>query len=196
MSRVPPAPHLPRPAARVAARPASPDSAGIRGLTTAVHPVDAPIRDRRARVDRQQRLQHACGWSSSCRARSGRGARTPPPGNLKVDAANGLESPKRYLSAVTTRLAIDHLRSGRVRKESYIGEWLPECGSSPRSEGAVEASSAVRPRAQIDLHLRRGKIAFRGGHFVSKWAAAGSTVVLTTQRCLPILRSRVNPSRS
>jgi RNA polymerase sigma-70 factor, ECF subfamily len=37
-----------------------------------------------------------------------------------------IESPKAYLSAVTTRLAIDHLQSARVRKESYIGEWLPE----------------------------------------------------------------------
>jgi RNA polymerase sigma-70 factor, ECF subfamily len=37
-----------------------------------------------------------------------------------------IESPKAYLSAVTTRLAIDQLRSGRLRKESYIGEWLPE----------------------------------------------------------------------
>jgi RNA polymerase sigma-70 factor, ECF subfamily len=37
-----------------------------------------------------------------------------------------VDSPKAYLSAVTTRLAIDHLRSARVRKESYIGEWLPE----------------------------------------------------------------------
>jgi RNA polymerase sigma-70 factor (ECF subfamily) len=37
-----------------------------------------------------------------------------------------IESPKAYLSAVTTRLAIDHLRSARVRKETYVGEWLPE----------------------------------------------------------------------
>jgi RNA polymerase sigma-70 factor (ECF subfamily) len=37
-----------------------------------------------------------------------------------------VESPKAYLSAVTTRLAIDHLRSARVRKETYVGEWLPE----------------------------------------------------------------------
>ncbi len=27
---------------------------------------------------------------------------------------------------MTTRLAIDHLRSARVRKETYVGEWLPE----------------------------------------------------------------------
>ena len=35
-------------------------------------------------------------------------------------------SPKAYLATVTTRLAIDHLRSARVRRESYIGTWLPE----------------------------------------------------------------------
>ena len=36
------------------------------------------------------------------------------------------ESPKAYLATVTTRLAIDHLRSARVRREAYPGEWLPE----------------------------------------------------------------------
>src|SRR5918992_1114130 len=37
-----------------------------------------------------------------------------------------IDSPKAYLSAVTTRLGIDHLRSARVRRESYVGPWLPE----------------------------------------------------------------------
>jgi RNA polymerase sigma-70 factor (ECF subfamily) len=37
-----------------------------------------------------------------------------------------VDSPKAYLSAVTTRLAIDHLRSARVRREQYVGAWLPE----------------------------------------------------------------------
>ncbi len=37
-----------------------------------------------------------------------------------------IDSPKAYLSAVTTRLSIDHLRSARVRRERYVGEWLPE----------------------------------------------------------------------
>jgi RNA polymerase sigma-70 factor (ECF subfamily) len=42
--------------------------------------------------------------------------------------AGGAEvaSPKAYLSAVTTRLAIDHLRSARARREQYVGAWLPE----------------------------------------------------------------------
>jgi RNA polymerase sigma-70 factor (ECF subfamily) len=37
-----------------------------------------------------------------------------------------IESPKAYLSAVATRLSIDHLRSARVRREQYVGQWLPE----------------------------------------------------------------------
>jgi len=36
------------------------------------------------------------------------------------------DSPKAYLSTVVTRLAIDQLRSARSRRESYVGEWLPE----------------------------------------------------------------------
>jgi RNA polymerase sigma-70 factor (ECF subfamily) len=37
-----------------------------------------------------------------------------------------IASPKSFLTTVVTRLAIDHLRSARVRREQYVGEWLPE----------------------------------------------------------------------
>ena len=37
-----------------------------------------------------------------------------------------LSSPRAYLSTVVTRLCIDQLRSARVRRERYVGEWLPE----------------------------------------------------------------------
>jgi RNA polymerase sigma-70 factor, ECF subfamily len=35
-------------------------------------------------------------------------------------------SPKAFLSAVVTRISIDVLRSARVRREQYVGEWFPE----------------------------------------------------------------------
>ena len=44
----------------------------------------------------------------------------------ETGAGTEVASPKSYLSAVTTRLCIDHLRSARVRRESYVGTWLPE----------------------------------------------------------------------
>ena len=37
-----------------------------------------------------------------------------------------IESPRAYLSTVVSRLALDHLRSARRRRETYVGEWLPE----------------------------------------------------------------------
>src|SRR5918995_499324 len=37
-----------------------------------------------------------------------------------------IESPRAYLSTVVSRLSLDHLRSARVRRETYVGEWLPE----------------------------------------------------------------------
>lgn len=41
-------------------------------------------------------------------------------------AVDDVRSARHYLSATVTRLAIDHLRSARVRREVYVGPWLPE----------------------------------------------------------------------
>src|SRR5919197_5527609 len=45
---------------------------------------------------------------------------------LRMHREHDVESPKAFLTTVVTRLAIDHLRSARVRRETYVGEWLPE----------------------------------------------------------------------
>jgi len=37
-----------------------------------------------------------------------------------------IDAPRAWLSTVTTRLAINHVRSARVRRETYVGTWLPE----------------------------------------------------------------------
>jgi RNA polymerase sigma-70 factor (TIGR02957 family) len=46
--------------------------------------------------------------------------------HLALQQGERIESPHAYLSTVVTRLCIDQLRSARVRRESYVGEWLPE----------------------------------------------------------------------
>ncbi|MFI6833073.1 RNA polymerase sigma-70 factor [Kribbella sp. NPDC050241] len=43
----------------------------------------------------------------------------------RVDPAT-VDDPEGYLVRVATRLAIDRLRSAAVRRESYVGPWLPE----------------------------------------------------------------------
>jgi RNA polymerase sigma-70 factor, ECF subfamily len=45
---------------------------------------------------------------------------------LRYQRAGAVDSPRAYLSAVVTRLAIDELRSARARRETYVGQWLPE----------------------------------------------------------------------
>ncbi|MFF8642730.1 RNA polymerase sigma-70 factor [Streptomyces sp. NPDC015345] len=43
----------------------------------------------------------------------------------KTDRADVLE-PSAFLTTITTRLAINFAQSARVRRESYVGPWLPE----------------------------------------------------------------------
>ena len=43
-----------------------------------------------------------------------------------LDAGERIESPRAYVTTITTRLAINELRSARARRERYVGEWLPE----------------------------------------------------------------------
>jgi RNA polymerase sigma-70 factor (ECF subfamily) len=43
-----------------------------------------------------------------------------------LDAGEQIASPRAYVVTITTRLAINELRSARARRESYVGEWLPE----------------------------------------------------------------------
>ena len=56
-----------------------------------------------------------------------------------------IAEPKAFLSTVVTRLAIDHLRSARVRREAYVGPWLPEpivTDESPETNPAAHAELA------------------------------------------------------
>jgi RNA polymerase sigma-70 factor, ECF subfamily len=57
-----------------------------------------------------------------------------------------IDSPKAYLSAVVTRLSIDHLKSARVRRERYVGQWLPEpllTDSSPDASAHAETADSL-----------------------------------------------------
>ena len=54
-----------------------------------------------------------------------------------------IEVPAAYLTTITTRLAIDHQRSARVRRESYVGPWLPEpIAADPAPDAAASAELA------------------------------------------------------
>jgi RNA polymerase sigma-70 factor (TIGR02957 family) len=63
---------------------------------------------------------------------------------LRLAAAeDAVEAPKAWLTTVTTRLSIDHLRSARVRREQYPGTWLPEpLLADPAPDAAARAETA------------------------------------------------------
>jgi RNA polymerase sigma-70 factor (TIGR02957 family) len=60
-----------------------------------------------------------------------------------MKAGEEIASPAAYLATVVTRLAIDELRSARVKREAYVGEWLPEPLVTPEGDDpAVRAELA------------------------------------------------------
>ena len=59
---------------------------------------------------------------------------------------NDVDSPAGYLTSVVVRLSIDVLRSARVRRETYVGPWLPEplvADSAPGPDEAAELADSV-----------------------------------------------------
>jgi RNA polymerase sigma-70 factor (TIGR02957 family) len=60
-----------------------------------------------------------------------------------LDRGEEISSPRAYVATITTRLAIDELRSARTRRESYVGEWLPEpVTERPEDDPARQAELA------------------------------------------------------
>lgn len=45
---------------------------------------------------------------------------------LQGQPSEPIRDPRAYLTTVVVRLALDSLRSARVRREKYVGPWLPE----------------------------------------------------------------------
>jgi RNA polymerase sigma-70 factor, ECF subfamily len=54
-----------------------------------------------------------------------------------------VQSPQAFLSSLMTRLCIDHLRSAKVKRETYIGTWLPEPLIEPQSLDCAELAESL-----------------------------------------------------
>src|SRR5215203_74848 len=62
---------------------------------------------------------------------------------IRLHEAEDVANPDAFLTTVTTRLAIDVLRSARVRREAYVGSWLPEPLVEDDAAGTVETDDTV-----------------------------------------------------
>ncbi len=60
------------------------------------------------------------------------------------DQSQQKREPAAWLTTVTARLALDHLRSAHVRRETYPGVWLPEpIVEAPSAESSVLVKSEL-----------------------------------------------------
>jgi hypothetical protein len=63
-------------------------------------------------------------------------------------AGTTITDPEAYLTTVVSRLGINYLRSARVRRETYVGDWLPE----PVVVPAGSPGPAGRRAGQLAVH--------------------------------------------
>jgi RNA polymerase sigma-70 factor (ECF subfamily) len=92
-----------------------------------------------------------------------------------------IDSPRSFLAKTTTRLCLDHLKSARVQRETYVGEWLPEpIADDPGETSGDDVSYAMLlamerltplERAAFLLHDIFGESFEEIGEFLSKSAA-------------------------
>jgi RNA polymerase sigma-70 factor (TIGR02957 family) len=114
-------------------------------------------------------------------------------------------SPEAYAATVTTRLAIDHLRSARARRERYVGGWLPEPllttgeESDPAARAEIDDSLSVAFLAVLERlsPVERAVFILREV-FEYDYDRVASIVEKTPQNCRQILvraRARIDEAR-
>lgn len=62
-----------------------------------------------------------------------------------------VESLRAYLTTIVSRLALDYLKSARVKREQYIGEWMPEPVLT--AEVVDGPAEAAEQREQVSLAM-------------------------------------------
>ncbi len=75
----------------------------------------------------------------------------------------GIANPAGWLTTVTSRLALDHLRGQRRRREAYVGPWLPEpvaTGGSPEEQAELAESLTVGFLVLLDRLGPAERVAF------------------------------------
>ena len=73
---------------------------------------------------------------------------------LSDEERDAIERPRAWLTTVASRICLNILDSARIRRERYVGEWLPEplptaadaatAGRHPRSTRSTASRSTTR----------------------------------------------------
>ena len=104
-------------------------------------------------------------------------------------AADEIESPRAYLTTITTRLCIDHLRLARVRRETYVGTWLPEPVASDTPLPSARAELADSLSMAFLLLLERLSPAERAAYLLREvFGFSHDEVAKTLDKSAPACR--------
>lgn len=70
---------------------------------------------------------------------------------LPAERRAAIQKPAAWLSTVTSRICLDQLRSARVRRERYVGQWLPEPVPAPAEWSDRGPNATADPADRITL---------------------------------------------
>ena len=70
---------------------------------------------------------------------------------LGDEERDAIERPRAWLTTVASRICLDILGSARMRRERYVGEWLPEPLPTAAGESSGRSAPAVDPLDRITL---------------------------------------------
>ena len=129
----------------------------------------------------RSRSRTGCSGASSRRRTSSRRRSSASIGYARP--GEKIDSPPAYVATIATRLAIDHLRSARVRREQYVGDWLP--GAARRSR-----------RGRSGPARRDGRVALGGVPGCARAPVAGATGRAPPARRLRLRLSTRSPRSS
>lgn len=62
-----------------------------------------------------------------------------------------IQSPQAFLRTITTRLCLDHLKSAKVQRETYIGPWLPEPILTAQQSDMLNPSQSLSQKESISM---------------------------------------------
>src|SRR3984957_17844056 len=72
---------------------------------------------------------------------------------MSREQQESIESPGAWLTTVASRICLNLLGSARARRETYVGDWIPEPLPEPgeRSTGGPGGAAAVDPADRVTL---------------------------------------------
>ncbi|MCC6363794.1 MAG: RNA polymerase sigma-70 factor [Bryobacterales bacterium] len=103
-------------------------------------------------------------------------------------AREEVKSPKAWLMAVVTRLCLDHLRSARVRRETYVGPWLPEPAQLEAPPADKESITYAFQVVMQSLSAPERAVFLLREVFVEDYAEIAAVLETTEANCRQLLR--------